>query len=189
MIPAVFDICKGAIPGSTHLFFSRSIIANTCLTVGGASAALLVTKQVVKRLPFFSTPQWHVYRFVQKVPSLSGRQVVIGGGALVLSVCIIGAFYPYLGLFLNSPFPKAFFLKFRQLSRSTITAVVGVGIFVGTTFISTFFGMNIFSDPFKPLNQLKITFFGPKQKIWRPKDADIKTAGNVNITSVVSFSK
>jgi hypothetical protein len=187
MMPIVFDICKGAIPGSPNLFFPGSMVTNTCLTIGGVSAFAFVTNQALKRLPYFNTPQWHVYRLIQKAPSLSNRQIVIGGGALVLSACIIVAFYPYLSFFLNSPFPSAFSLRFRQLSKSAITAVVGVGVFVGTTFISSFFGMNIFSDPFKPLNQLKVTFFGPRQKIWRPDSPESKANGASSTTLIASL--
>jgi hypothetical protein len=185
MMPTFFDICKGAIPGSHNLFFPGSMVTNTCLTIGGVSAFAFVTNHALKRLPYFNTPQWHVYRLIQKAPSLANRQIIIGGGALVLSACIIVAFYPYLSFFLNSPFPSAFSLRFRQLSKSAITAVVGVGVFVGTTFISSFFGMNIFSDPFKPLNQLKVTFFGPRQKIWRPDSPESK-ANRVSSTILIA---
>src|SRR4051812_3331777 len=57
-----------------------------------------------------SLQSWQIYR-LPSLRSLSGRKLAIEGISLVFAAAIIYASYPYLGVFLNSPFPKSFSLR------------------------------------------------------------------------------
>jgi hypothetical protein len=154
-----FDICKGAIPGSRQLIPYPSLL--TCAAVGGVAVISPFAKRLFNRFASRPIHSWHVYRRLPALPPLSSRQIAIGGTTLFLSICVIGAFYPYLRLFLSSPYPTSFSLRFRQISPHTITAVMGVVICIGTKITTTCFGVHIIPNA---LNQLQIQLFGLKKK-------------------------
>jgi hypothetical protein len=176
MTLAFFDICKGAIPGSTRLFPYAQIVKGTCLALGSMAVLPSLVQQILKTLPATNEKNGQVYRLVPSLVSLRYRKVVLGGAVLVAATCMIGLLYPYLQIFLNSPYPKSFILRFREWTPHSVTLIAGVVVLVGENIISSCFGVQITRygvymsrDSLTPLERLKIRFFGPKNQISRPK--------------------
>ena len=155
----MFDICKGPIPGSHKLIFHPHML--TIATMGGVAIISPFAKRIFNRLPPATFYQERAYQLISRLPSLSSRQIVLGS-KVVISICLIGAFYPYLRLFLASPFRKSFAVRLRYISPHLITGVMGVVICVGTKIITTCFGVRVIPNA---VSQLQITIFGHKTTV------------------------
>jgi hypothetical protein len=179
MMPVIFDICKGAIPGSARFFPYAQIVKGTCLALplalGGPAVLSTLVKEILKKLPSTNEENWQVYRLIPSSIPLRYRKVVVGGAALVLAACMMGAVYPYLQIFLSLPYPKSFVLRFSEWTPHSVTVIAAVVVLVGKNIICSCFGIQVTCsgvyvscDSLTSLERLKARFFEPKNQIWRP---------------------
>jgi hypothetical protein len=175
MMPVIFDICKGAIPGSARFFPYAQIVKGTCLALGGAAVLPTLVKEILKKLPSTNEENWQVYRLIPSSVPLRYRKIVVGGAALVLTACMMGAVYPYLQVFLSLPYPKSFVLRFSEWTPHSVTVIAAVVVLVGKNIICPCFGIQVTCsgvyvscDSLTSLERLRARSFGPKNQIWRP---------------------
>ena len=106
-----------------------------------------------------SPKSWRIYRSLPSPRSLNQRKLAIRGVALVLSAFIIYATYPYLRLFLNSPFPKSFSRRLYSTTENSVILLIGTGILLGARYLISIFKIQFSLNPFrmwmsKPQNQI-----------------------------------